>query len=87
MKIKIMKLKCIRPNPMINERGTISSGLGLVKNEIYYAEEGIILDKGDKCFFIHGLGLKLSKRFEKVKDDWADSILKELFKEKELCLN
>ena len=59
-----MKVICVISGPLPNKTGGTSSGLGLIKGEIYNVTSSCISQiTGGHCYVIKNLGTKLSRRF------------------------
>jgi len=81
-----MRVKCINTEYLTNRTGAFSKGFGLVKGKIYIVEKEVDSDNGNgRCYLIKGLGKKRVERFEKIKDEWVENLLKKL--SSEVCLN
>ena len=81
-----MRVKCINAKYLPNSKGGFSKGLGLVEGKVYNVEKEVDSDNGNgRCYLIKGIGKKRIERFEKVKDEWVENLLKNLTSE--VCLN
>lgn len=73
-----MKVVCINDKALKSADGSIGSGSGLKKGEVYeytHIEKSIF---GDDCYFINGLGLKQCKRFKPIDNQWVDELLNKI---------
>lgn len=66
-----MRIRCIDDEPIIRGDGGISDGKGLKKGVVY--ESNQIVDSGShgdglRCYWIEGLGKKLTCRFKVLKE-------------------
>ena len=81
LNFRYMKVVCINDKGMKSADGSIGSGKGLIKGNIYeytHIEKSIW---GDDCYFIKGLGLRQCKRFKAVDNSWVDELLEKITKE------